>query len=474
MGYRVYRALQANGPFEALTNSRPASSSFCDLKVANGSPYYYRVTAIEPDGVEGPPTSVVAATPKPFANNDEFLDYVQQTGFDYFWYTANPANGLVPDRTAPGSVCSIAAVGFGLSAITIGIDHNWITREQGRQRVLTTLDTFLTKPQGPEALGTIGHKGWFYHFLNMRTGLRDPVFQAELSSIDTALLLAGVIHARQYFSADQPQEAAIRKAADSIVNRVDWNWMAQGGDVLSMGWHPGSGFLSAKWVGYNEASILYILGLGAATNPLPASAWTRWTGGYTWTTNYGLAFVRFPPLFGHQYSQCWLDLRGIADAYMNEKGMTYFENSRRATLAQRAYCIQNPLSRNGYGPNVWGLTPSDGPGGYQARGAPPAENDDGTVAPTGPGGSIAFTPEISIAALRHFYDQYRPDIWTSYGFCDAFNPGLNWWATDVLGIDQGPIVLMIENYRTQRVWNSFMQNPLVRRGLKRAGFVRVP
>lgn len=473
ISYRVYRALIPDGPFEAQASSRPTSPSFCDLKVSNGRTYYYRVTAWE-GGVESAPSSVVAVTPRAFANNEEFLDYVQQTGFDYFWYAANPANGLVPDRSAPGAVCSVAAVGFGLSAITVGIDHGWITREQGRNRVLVTLNTFLTKPQGPEATGTIGYKGWFYHFLNMQTALQDPGFRSELSSIDTGLLLAGVLHAKQFFDGEHPDDLTIRQRADAIVNRVDWPWMAREGEVLSMGWYPNSGFLSANWVGYNEASILYLLGLGAATNPLPASAWTRWTSGYTWSTNYGLAFVPFPPLFGHQYSQCWLDLRHIADAFMNEKGSTYFENSRRATIAQRAYCIQNPLARNGYGPNVWGLTPSDGPGGYAARGAPPAQNDDGTIAPTGPGGSVAFAPEYAVTALRYFYDHFRAYIWTSYGFCDAFNLGLNWWATDVLGIDQGPMVLMIENYRTQKVWRSFMRDPQVQRGLAQAGFVRLP
>jgi hypothetical protein len=203
---------------------------------------------------------------------------------------------------------------------------------------------------------------------------------------------------------------------------------------------------------------------------LPTSAWNRWTSGYTWVTNYGQAFVPFPPLFGHQYSHCWVDFRHTADAYMNSHNSTYFQNSRRATLAQRAYCMANPLGRVGYGSNVWGLTACDGPTGYAARGAPPAENDDGTIAPTAAGGSMAFAPEYALPALRQFYS-YRRNIWTAYGFRDAFNLGQQWYAADELGIDQGPILIMIENFRTQRVWRLFMRNAEVQRGLQRAGFV---
>jgi hypothetical protein len=237
-----------------------------------------------------------------------------------------------------------------------------------------------------------------------------------------------------------------------------------------MGWQPPGTFLSGNWIGYDEGMILYCLGLGTATNPLPASAWDRWTSGYTWATNYGLAFVPFPPLFGHQYSHCWIDFRHTADAYMNSHNTTYFENSRRATLAQRSYCIANPLGRVGYSTNVWGLTACDGPSGYAARGAPPSQNDDGTIAPTAAGGSMPFTPEYSLPALRRFYTNYRRNIWTAYGFRDAFNLGAQWYGPDELGIDQGPIVIMIENYRTQRVWRLFMRNEEIQRGLQRAGF----
>jgi len=447
-----------------------------------------------------------AAPPEKLQSDTAFLELVQQKAFDYFWLEANPSNGLVRDRSRTNSHCSIAAVGFGLTAIGIGVDHGWITREQGRQRVLNALKTFWEKPQGPDAQATIGHQGWFYHFLAMNTGLR--AWKCELSSIDTALFLAGTLYAREYFDGANDDETAIRELANRIYNRVDWRWMMAesntrttrpptsdpspeadkrdapalqlpsgeaGSGTLSMGWRPESGFIESRWIGYNEAMILYLLGLGTERNTLPAKSWKEWTSGYQWKTSYGQSFVHFAPLFGHQYSHCWIDFRGIADDYMRANGIDYFENSRRATLAQRAYVIANPGKFKGYGERVWGLTACDGPGfgrfrSYSARGAPPPENDDGTIAPTAVGGSIPFAPEICIPTLRYLYDAYRTNLWTAYGFCDAFNLTAHWWDREVLGIDQGPILIMIENHRTGRVWKTFMKAPEIQRGLKAAGF----
>ncbi len=473
-GYRVYRSTTGDGgPFTLQNATLLTTPGFCDLtsKVINGQTNFYYVTAVDTGAQESLPSATLGALPHAFASDDEFLEYVQQTSFDYFWYLANPANGLVPDRTATGSACSIAAVGFGLTAIGIGVDHGWITRTQAVARVLTTLNTFLQKPQGTNNTGVIGYKGWFYHFLDMNTALRSG---AELSSIDTALLLAGVLYAKQYFDGPSADEASVRAMADAIFNRVDWTWMARGTDVLSMGWFPASGFIANNWIGYNEAMILYCLGLGTATNPLPASAWNRWTSGYTYGTYYGQTFIPFSPLFGHQYSHCWIDFRHIADSYMNSRNSTYFENSRRAALAQVQYAVLNPGGFSGYSSTIWGLTACDGPTGYAVHGIPPGGADDGTIAPTAAGGAMPFAPEYSLPTLRAFYSRFRPRIWTAYGFRDAFNIGAGWYATDELGIDQGPIVIMIENYRTQRVWRLFMQNPEVQRGLQRAGFVPLP
>lgn len=477
VAYHVYRSISPEDGFERRTESPARKSNFADVEVENDQAYWYQVIAVDAGGQESEASAVVNATPRAFQSDAEFLDYVQRTAFDYFWYEANPTNGLVRDRSQPYAPASIAATGFGLTALVIGIDHGWITREAGRERVLRTMRTFWETPQGDEPTGRIGYKGWFYHFLEMETATRAG--SSELSSIDTALLLAGMLDAGQYFDREDAEETEIRALAESIYQRVDWLWMTAEGDSLSMGWMPGGGFLSARWIGYNEAMILYLLGMGAPENPLPAAQWESWTSGYRWSTHYGISFVQFPPLFGHQYSHAWIDFRHIADPYMREKGITYFENSRRATLAQRAYAIENPGGFPGYSDLVWGFTASDGPGTtgyfpYIARGAPPPEFDDGTIAPTAVGGSLPFVPEHGVRVLRHWYDEYRVQLWSSYGFRDAFNLKADWWAPDVLGIDQGPILIMTENYRFQSVWRRFMRNPSVLRGLEAAGFIALP
>ena len=403
---------------------------------------------------------------------DAVLDSLQYTAFRYFWEQANPTNGLIRDRSQSGSPCSIASEGFGLSAICIAIDHGWVSRTDGANRVLTALQTFWNGPQGSATSGTIGYKGFFYHFLDMNTAVRMPVWDPELSSIDTALLLAGILDAKQYFSTVDGTEVQIRSLADSIYRRVDWEFMRNFNPGLEMGWKPGGpGFMNfGLWKGYNEAMIMYLLALGSPTHPNPSSVWTYWTSGYNWGTQYGQTYVLFPPLFGHQYSHCWVDFRSIQDAYMTTKGITYFENSRRATLAQQAYCIANPLGRLGYGANEWGLTAGDGPTGYTARGAPPAQNDDGTITPTAVIGSLPFASGICLPTIQHLYDSYKSQLWGPYGFRDGFNRGVSWWDADVIGIDQGPIIVMIENYRNQSVWKRFMQNSEIQLGLQRAGF----
>lgn len=408
--------------------------------------------------------------------DDAFLDLLERKAFDYFWREANPANGLIRDRSTSGSKGSVAAVGFGLSAINIAVERGWITRAAGCDRVLVTLRTFAEGPQADAGAGVIGTHGWFYHFLEMDTATR--AWKCELSSIDTALLLAGVLDAREFFDRDTADERRIRELAGTLFRRVDWAWMANGGDTFRMGWHPERGFIERRWIGYNEGMILYLLALGATEEspksggqgPKSPVSWAAWTRGYQWRTHYGQSYVEFAPLFGHQYSHCWVDFRGRADAYMREHGLTYFENSRRATLAQRAYCVANPGKFPNYGPLEWGLTACDAPDGYGARGAPPAENDDGTLAPTALGGSLPFAPEFCLPALRHLAGRYGDRLWGTYGFRDAYNAKAGWFAADTLGIDQGPILLMAENHRTGAVWRRMRGSPVLQRGLKRAGF----
>ena len=444
--------------------------------------------------------AITAPPPAPSTPRIEaLLDTISRRTFDFFWERTDPATGLTPDRWPTRSFSSIAAVGFALTAYPIGAERGYITRDQAAERVLTTLRFFYQLPQGPASAGTAGHQGFFYHFLDPQTGHR---FQTvELSTVDTALLLAGVLFCQQYFDRAGGSEPAIRAYADSLYRRTDWSWAQPRPPLITMGWYPERGFHQLDWRGFNEAMLVYILALGSPTHPIAEEAWSAWTSTYTWGGYYGQSHVGFAPLFGHQYSQVWIDFRGIKDPYMQGRGIDYFENSRRATLAQRSYAIANPDRWAGYGANIWGLTASDGPADvtrtvngaprrfftYAARGASYTEvRDDGTLAPTAAASSMPFAPEIVGPAIVAMREQYGEGVFGQYGFLDAFNPtwqwpelplqhgrllpGLGWFDTDYLGIDQGPIVAMIANYRSDLVWRFMRKSPYVIEGLRRAGF----
>jgi hypothetical protein len=429
----------------------------------------------------------------------EFLDDLEKRTFNFFWETANPENGLVPDRWPSRSFSSIAAVGFGLSAYCVGVERGYITRDEAIGRVLTTLKFFRDAPQSDDPTKATGFHGFYYHFLDMQSGLRSS--GCELSSIDTLLLMAGVLSCREYFDGQDAREKEIRDLADLLYRRVEWKWMQPRPPLVCMSWRPERGFGDHEYGGYNEAMLLYVLALGSPSHAIDEAAWPAYTKTYHWADYYGQEHVNFEPLFGHQYSHVWIDFRGIQDAYMREKGIDYFENSRRATLSQREYAIQNPNGWRDYGADVWGLTACDGPmdkvlpyeGGerqfhsYWARGASAQRvNDDGTIAPTAAGGSIPFAPEIAIPALRAMRDKYGDALYAKYGFLDSFNPsfnykdvglkhgkivdGVGWFDGDYLGIDQGPILLMIENHRSGLVWKLMRKSAPLRRGLERAGF----
>jgi hypothetical protein len=460
---------------------------------------YYRIIAISLLlAACGSPVAPLQPQPIPPAEL-AFLDTLQQRTFQFFWERANPANGLVPDRWPTPSFSSVAAVGFALPAYAVGIERGWITRAQGTDRVLMTLRFLAAAPQGPQPSGVSGHNGLFYHFLDMQTGLRFE--RVELSTIDTGLLMAGVLFCAEYFSGSEARESEIRTLADSLYRRVNWQWMVNNPGRISMGWHPETGYIGSEWHGYDESMILLILALGSPTHPVDSVVWTNYTSTNKWGTFYGQDHVGFAPLFGHQYSHIFIDFRGIQDPYMRARGIDYFENSRRATLAQRAYAIDNPMKWAGYGEDVWGLTAADGPVGatlpvngvprqfwtYSARGASHTEvRDDGTLAPTAAGGSLPFAPELAARALRTMRHRYGAGLWGEYGFFDSFNPtfqwtdvnvqhgrvvpGLGWFDGDYLGIDQGPILLMIENYQSELIWKQLRKNPHIVRGLRRAGF----
>ncbi len=429
------------------------------------------------------------------------LDDLEQRSFRFFWETTDPATGLAPDRWPTPSFASVAAVGFALTAYPIGVARGWITRDQARQRVLTTLRYLRDAPQGPAAVGMTGHKGFFYHFLDMKTGARFE--RCELSTVDTALLLAGALHCQSFFDGADADEARIRMLADEIYARVDWRWAQVRGPSIGHGWHPETGFIANDWKGYNEAMLVYLLALGSPSFPVGPDAWDAWTSTYdraSWGSDYGQPHLQFPPLFGHQFTHCWVDFRGLHDGYMQRRGLDYFENSRRATVAQQAYAIANPQGWAGYGRDVWGVTACDGPadverdfGGKQRRFASYAGRgmggahtyDDGTIAPYAAASSIPFAPEIAIPAIAAMRERYGAQVYGRYGFF-AFNPsfsftdiklthgriapGMGWVDTDYLGIEVGPQLAMLGNHRGELVWMTMRGNAHFRRGLRRAGF----
>ena len=444
------------------------------------------------------PTRPASPPPPDSAQAVGFLDTLEARTFHYFWDLTNTGNGLTPDRWPTPSFSSIAAVGFGLTAYAIGAERGYITRDQARQRTLTTLRFFWTATQDSAASGVTGYHGFFYHFLDMSAGTRYQT--VELSTIDTALLLAGVLTCQSYFTGTDSVETTIRALADSIYARADWRWISPRPPLVAMAWTPEAGASTYDWRGYNEAMILYVLALGSPTHAIDSTAWAAWASSYQWGTFEGQTYLGFGPLFGHEYSHVWIDFHGIQDAMMRSHGIDYFENSRRAAYAQRGYATADPGAWRGYGPQTWGLTASDGPGdvtitiggqprrfyGYAGRGASfTGTLDDGTLAPTAAGGAIPFAPEIAVPALWAMRQTYGTNLYSAYGFLDAFNPTLagvpsvpagridpqqGWFDVDYLGIDQGPIIAMIENYRTGLVWRLLRGNRYFVRGLCRAGF----
>jgi hypothetical protein len=410
--------------------------------------------------------------------------------FLYFWHTPDSVHYQTPDRYPTLTFSSIAATGFGLSSYLAGVENGYITREQAAERVRNTLKVLWELPQGPDTAGVSGHKGFFYHFLRLDDAHRFK--QVELSSIDTGLLMAGVLSCMSYFDQNNELEVEIRQLADQLYRRVDWSWMMQSDGTMSMGWHPEKGFIESSWRGYNEAMVLLIMAMGSPTHPIAEGAWKKWCESYVADTFYQQENIQFDPLFGHQYSHVWIDFRGIQDSLMKARNDNYFSNSRKATLANRAYCIHNPMGWDGYGEQCWGLTACDGPFNgeltvdgrvrkffdYRARGAASIQIvDDGTIAPTAAGGSFPFTPEESEQCLSHLWNRFYPQLVGEYGFKDAFNLTFRnekypdgWFDVDYLGIDQGPILLQIQNHENALIWNVMKKNPYIVRGLERAGF----
>ena len=423
------------------------------------------------------------------ATDVAMLDDLQRAAFDYFVANANAANGLVADTSRAGSHASIAVAGFALSVYPVAVERGWMSRAAAVQRSLATLRFFWHSDQSGEP-GSTGCHGLYFHFLHMDSGTR--AWKCELSLIDSALLLAGMLTAATYFDQPSADERELRQLADDLYRRVDWNWAQPEGAAVVHGWKPESGFLNYGWEGYSEALLLYALGLGSPTHPLTEASFDAWTVTYQWENLYGIDFLYAGPLFIHNFSHAWLDLRGIRDRFMREKRCDYFENSRRATLVQREYAIRNPRSFVGYCENRWGLSAGDGPGlppqrvagreqafyGYAARGVPWGP-DDGTLAGPAVLASLPFAPELVLPALRGLV---RGDLAAAAravrasGFNatarapEAALPGAAWVSAGEFGLDQGMTVLMIENFRSGLMWRLTRSCPYLRTGLRRAGF----
>jgi hypothetical protein len=419
-------------------------------------------------------------------DDDEQLQRLQRDTFRYFWDETNPGNGLIADNTSAGDFpASIAGVGFALASYPVAVERSFVPRAQAVERALNTLRFLWNAPQGPMPDAS-GYRGFFYHFLDVATGRR--AWRCELSTIDTAILIIGALTAAAYFDRTTVAERELRDLADSLYRRVDWHWAQHGEASISHGWKPETGFKRYRWQGYNEALILYVLGLGSPTHPLSPESYSAWTSTYRWKKIYGHEFLYGGPLFMHQLSHAWIDFRGIQDAFMRSHSSDYFENSRRATYVNQQYGIRNPRGFAGYGPHGWGITASNGPGpatrrvngiarrflGYVARGVPYGP-DDGTLAPWAVVASLPFAPDIVLPTLKHWAATY-PQMKNAHGLVCSFNPtypgsGRSGWISKAhFALDQGPVILMIENYRSGLIWRLMRQCPYIVEGLRRAGF----
>jgi hypothetical protein len=415
------------------------------------------------------------------------LDAVQREAFSYFLHETNLANGLVVDRTGGHAPASIAVVGLGLTAYPVAVERGFISRADAAQRALAALRFFWQSKQGPEP-DAMGYRGFYYHFLDFRTGAR--AWQSELSTVDSALLFGGMLTVAAYFDGNEPAEREIRELADRLYARVDWSWALNDGATITHGWKPESGFLPYRWEGYDEAMLLYVLALGSPTHPVPAASYRAWATTYQWRTMYGTSFLYAGPLFTHQLSHSWIDFRGIQDAFMRAHECDYFENTRRATFVQQQYAIRNPGGYAQYSERCWGITASDGPGdvtrevdgvvrqffGYRARGVPDGP-DDGTLAPWGVVASLPFAPEIVLPTLAHARELQLGDA-HPYGFKTTYNPTFpdpggspqGWVSPWHAGLNQGPMIVMIENYRSGLVWQLLRGCGPIGDGLRAAGF----
>ncbi len=413
------------------------------------------------------------------SRNDAFLDTLQKQSFYYFWDQANPRSGLVPDRVPSAGTVSPAAIGFALASYLVGAERDFITRADAGQRTLVTLQYLLKIPQDSTIADLGGYRGFYFQQLDGKG--RRATSQTALSTLQTGMLMAGLLACQTYFDYDDPFESNIRYMADSLYRRVEWDWATRGQNALALGWRPEQGFLPGQWQGYNESLLLMALALGSPSHPVPDELWDRWRKDLRAADFQGQTYLQTGPMSGDLLALCWLDGRGNGQGYADE--LDLFENARRHLLGQRAYCEANPGGFAGYSEQLWGLSECDGPGdttvagktyhGYWARGATAARiQDDGTLAPVALTGAVPFAPAECLAGLKHLDKEFGPKLRGQYGFKNAFNLSYpqGWFATDYLAVHQGLTVLQIENYRNEFMWRLLRQNPYVREGLGRMGF----
>lgn len=421
-------------------------------------------------------------------NSDIQLEKLQKQTFSYFWNEANPANGLVVERTSPDWPAGIAATGLALTCLPVGVERGFIPRDMAAVRALTTLRFFMNSKNGPQPEAT-GYRGFYYRYLDINKGRRAKM--SEISIMDSSILFAGMLTAALYFDKQNKEESEIRYFAEELYRRADWIWAMDGGNSVLQGWKPEQGFIKCNWKGYDEAMILYILGLGSPTYQLPQSSYAQWVSSYEWISFYGHEYLYAPPFYVHQLPHIWIDFRGIRDGYMESKKSDYFENSIRASLVQYQYALANPMKFEGYNKYIWGITASDGPGpallnikgidreffGNARRGVPFGP-DDGTISPWSAIAALPFVPELVLPTINYLLKETDLNILNSYGFRSAYNPTFphkshnphGWRSPCHFATNQGPALALIENYKTGFLWELLKESPYIRTGLTRAGF----
>lgn len=464
--FAVERADREEGPFTVIATGH-RSNNYSDFLGENDRSCWYRIVSIATDGTRTATSATVTARSKAMTD-EQLLDSIQTATFRYFWDYAHPVSGLIRERSGFGNTCATGGTGFGLFALMVGAERGFAPRGEVALRARTILAFLEDRAQR--------YHGAFSHWIHGATGKTIPFSPNDNGAdlIETAFLMQGILAVRQYFSGPDAVETEIRQRATHLWEGVEWDWFLKdaGGKTLYWHWSPDFGWkMNLRITGWNEGMIAYLLAIASPTHPIPADCYYGgWASPKFYASGkeyYGLTqWVGRPmggPLFFTHYSFVGFDPRNKRDRFCD-----YFANNRNTTLIHRAYCIDNPGKYRGYGELTWGLTASDGPDGYRA--CAPGKSDNGTISPTAAISAMPYTPDESLACLKHLYQTYGKRLWGEFGFKDAFNLDRDWFADSWLAIDQGPIIAMIENHRSGLCWRMFMANPEIAPMLKAIGW----